>query len=57
MTKQLGSKIDRFVDEYLLDLNGTQAAIRAGYSAKTAAQLGMRPLMERVLSRRDILKA
>lgn len=27
----------RFVHEYLFDLNGTQAAIRAGYSAKTAA--------------------
>src|SRR2546428_632551 len=26
----------RFVEEYLKDLNGTQAAIRAGYSAKTA---------------------
>ena len=26
----------RFVDEYLIDLNATQAAIRAGYSAKTA---------------------
>ena len=26
----------RFCDEYLKDLNGTQAAIRAGYSAKTA---------------------
>ena len=26
----------RFVDEYLIDLNGTQAAIRAGYSPKTA---------------------
>ncbi len=26
----------RFVEEYLVDLNGTQAAIRAGYSAKTA---------------------
>jgi phage terminase small subunit len=25
-----------FVEEYLVDLNGTQAAIRAGYSAKTA---------------------
>jgi phage terminase small subunit len=30
-------KQQRFVDEYLLDLNGTQAAIRAGYSPKTAA--------------------
>jgi phage terminase small subunit len=28
----------RFVQEYLVDLNGTQAAIRAGYSAKTAAE-------------------
>ena len=29
----------RFVDEYLVDLNGTQAAIRAGYSAATARQM------------------
>jgi len=29
----------RFVDEYLVDLNGTQAAIRAGYSAITARQM------------------
>lgn len=28
----------RFVEEYLVDLNGTQAAIRAGYSKKTAEQ-------------------
>jgi len=28
----------RFVQEYLTDLNGTQAAIRAGYSANTAAE-------------------
>ena len=27
----------RFVAEYLIDLNGTQAAVRAGYSPKTAA--------------------
>lgn len=26
----------RFVEEYLVDLNGKQAAIRAGYSRKTA---------------------
>ena len=26
----------RFVKEYLVDLNGTQAAIRAGYNEKTA---------------------
>lgn len=37
---QLGltPKQQRFVDEYLIDLNGTQAAIRAGYSASTAAE-------------------
>ena len=27
-----------FIDEYLIDHNGTQAAIRAGYSARTARQ-------------------
>lgn len=29
----------RFVDEYLIDLNATQAAIRAGYSKKTAGYI------------------
>ena len=29
----------RFVDEYMVDLNGKQAAIRAGYSAVTAEQI------------------
>lgn len=29
-----------FVDEYLIDLNATQAAIRAGYSKRTAGQIG-----------------
>lgn len=36
----LTPKQQRFVDEYLIDLNATQAAIRAGYSAKTAGQIG-----------------
>jgi phage terminase small subunit len=36
----LTPKQQRFVDEYLLDLNATQAAIRAGYSARTAASIG-----------------
>nr|WP_288555619.1 terminase small subunit [uncultured Mediterraneibacter sp.] len=31
-------KQKRFCDEYLIDLNATQAAIRAGYSEKTARQ-------------------
>jgi len=34
----------RFVDEYLVDLNATQAAIRAGYSARTANEQGTRLL-------------
>jgi phage terminase small subunit len=34
----------RFIDEYLLDLNATQAAIRAGYSARTANEQGARLL-------------
>src|SRR5262245_26754988 len=34
----------RFVEEYLIDLNATQAAIRAGYSSKTAGQQGERLL-------------
>ena len=33
-------KQQRFVAEYLIDLNATQAAIRAGYSVKTAEQQG-----------------
>lgn len=36
----LNAKRQRFVDEYLVDLNATQAAIRAGYSVKTAGQQG-----------------
>lgn len=34
----------RFIEEYLVDLNATQAAIRTGYSAKTAAAAGKRNL-------------
>lgn len=37
---KLTARQQRFVDEYLVDLNATQAAIRAGYSAKTAAVIG-----------------
>ena len=33
-----------FCDEYLIDLNATQAAIRSGYSAKTAKQIGQQNL-------------
>jgi phage terminase small subunit len=40
----LNPKQERFVAEYLTDLNATQAAIRAGYSQKTAYSLGQRLL-------------
>ncbi|MGE9266402.1 terminase small subunit, partial [Escherichia coli] len=40
----LSEKQRRFVAEYLIDLNGTQAAIRAGYSAKTAQEQSSRLL-------------
>ena len=33
-------KAQRFVDEYMVDLNASQAAIRAGYSRDTAGQIG-----------------
>lgn len=36
----LTPKQQRFVEEYLTDLNATQAAVRAGYSAKTAEVIG-----------------
>lgn len=34
----LNNRQRRFIDEYLIDLNATQAAIRAGYSRKTASE-------------------
>lgn len=37
LSKRLTNKQKRFCEEYLIDLNGTQAAIRAGYSPDTAA--------------------
>lgn len=33
-------KLERFCEEYLIDLNATKAAIRAGYSKKTASEMG-----------------
>ncbi len=42
----------RFVEEYLVDLNATQAAVRAGYSPKTAKQQA-----QRLLTKVDIHRA
>lgn len=41
---KLTDKQKRFVDEYLVDLNATAAAKRAGYSEKTAYSMGQRLL-------------
>lgn len=46
---KLTAKQQRFVDEYLKDLNATQAAIRAGYSEKTAQQIGAENLSKPVI--------
>ena len=43
-TVKLTPKQERFVEEYLIDLNAKQAAIRAGYSAKSAHVEGSRLL-------------
>ena len=43
---KLTPKQQRFVDEYLIDLNATQAAIRSGYSEKTAAVIGAENLIK-----------
>ena len=40
----MNKKQKKFADEYLIDCNATQAAIRAGYSEKTAKSIGQRML-------------
>ena len=54
---KLTPKQMRFVDEYLVDLNATQAAIRAGYSTKTAHVTGPenlgKPRIAEEISRRQ----
>lgn len=40
----LTPKQQRFVEEYLIDLNATQAALRAGYSERTAYSIGQENL-------------
>lgn len=53
---KLDPKRARFVQEYLVDLNATQAAIRAGYSKKTAQEQSSR-LLSNVIIQRSIAKA
>lgn len=40
MAKKLTDKQQKFVEEYLIDLNATQACIRAGYSPDSAKEIG-----------------
>ena len=47
-TKPMTPKQERFCTEYLVDLNATQAAIRAGYAAANASQQGYQ-LLEKTL--------
>lgn len=51
----LNDKQRRFVNEYLIDLNATQAAIRAGYSQRTANEQGAR-LLAKVSVQNEVVK-
>lgn len=48
----LNEKQLRFCEEYIIDLNATQAAIRAGYSKKTAYSQGQRLLKHDEIQKR-----
>lgn len=52
MTSKFSPKQKRFITEYPKDMNATQAAIRAGYSPKTAYSQG-----QRLLKKAEIKKA
>ncbi len=47
---KLTAKQEMFCKEYLIDLNATQAAVRAGYSVKTAQQVGSENLSKPVIA-------
>lgn len=55
----LTAKQKRFVREWLIDMNGTRAAIRAGYSAKSAANTASRLMKDPDVQayRNELLKA
>jgi len=57
--KRLGEKQKRFVREWLVDMNGTRAAIRAGYSEKSAANTASRLMKDPAVQayRNELLKA
>ena len=55
-TIELTDKQQRFVEEYIVDFNATQAAIRSGYSKKTAQVIGSenlsKPLVKAAIAER-----
>lgn len=57
ITQKLTLKQQRFIDEYIISGNATQAAIKAGYSKKTAKQMGTenlaKPIIKAELDRRN----
>lgn len=52
MADKLTAKQNMFCKEYLVDLNATQAAIRAGYSTRTAKAIGQENLTKPVIQER-----
>lgn len=54
---KLNAKQKRFVDEYLIDLNATQAAIRAGYKKSEYTDTNANKLLENTRIREEIDKA
>lgn len=50
--RKLTPKQERFVEEYLVDLNGSAAARRAGYSEKTSG-----PIAQQLLAKTSIQEA
>lgn len=52
MANKLTAKMEMFCQEYLVDLNATQAAIRAGYSEKTAQEISSENLSKPIIQKR-----
>lgn len=50
MVGKLTAKQQAFIEEYLIDLNATQAAIRAGYSEDTAFSIGCENLTKPLIA-------
>jgi phage terminase small subunit len=61
MVGDMTARQKRFVEEYLIDLNATQAAIRAGYSVRTAKQIATenlsKPIIEAAIGREMAIRS